>query len=55
MTAPVDRSTLDQLIGVMQNFGADQGLLVSWSGFKSTVDKEAAGRTRKTGPRSRRR
>ena len=37
---PVDRPTLDQLIGAMQNFGADQGLLVSWSGFKSSVDKE---------------
>jgi len=39
---PVDRPTLDQLIGVMQNFGADQGLLVSWGGFKSSVDRETA-------------
>jgi restriction system protein len=39
---PVDRPTLDQLIGVMQNVGADQGLLVSWSGFKSSVDREVA-------------
>jgi len=38
---PVDRPTLDQLIGVMQNVGAEQGLLVSWSGFKSSVEKEA--------------
>jgi restriction system protein len=37
---PIDRPTLDQLIGAMQNFNADQGLLVSWSGFKSSVDKE---------------
>jgi restriction system protein len=37
---PVDRPTLDQLIGVMQNVKADFGLLVSWSGFKSTVVKE---------------
>lgn len=36
----LDRPTLDQLIGVMQNFGAEQGLLVSWGGFKSSVDKE---------------
>ena len=36
---PVDRPVLDQLIGVMQNFGADHGLLVSWSGFKSSVVK----------------
>jgi restriction system protein len=37
---PIDRPTLDQLIGAMQNFHAEQGLLVSWSGFKSTVDRE---------------
>ena len=37
---PVDRPTLDQLIGAMQNFGAENGLLVSWGGFKSSVDKE---------------
>ena len=37
---PVDRPTMDQLIGAMQNFGAESGLLVSWAGFKSSVDKE---------------
>ncbi|MBW1716642.1 MAG: restriction endonuclease [Deltaproteobacteria bacterium] len=37
---PVDRPTLDQLIGVMQNVKAEKGLLVSWSGFKNTVEKE---------------
>ncbi len=37
---PVDRPTLDQLIGVIQNFNAEQGLLVSWGGLKSSVDKE---------------
>lgn len=37
---PMDRPTLDQLIGAMQNFKADQGLLVSWGGFKSSVDKK---------------
>lgn len=36
----VDRPTLDQLIGAMSIFGADYGLLVSWSGFKSSVLKE---------------
>jgi restriction system protein len=36
----VDRQTLDQLVGAMQNFGADRGLLVSWGGFKASVDKE---------------
>ena len=40
--SPLDRPTLDQLIGVMQNVQASHGLLVSWGGFKSTVDKEKA-------------
>jgi restriction system protein len=26
----------------MQNFQADQGLFVSWGGFKASVDKERA-------------
>ncbi|MDP4162343.1 MAG: restriction endonuclease [Bacillota bacterium] len=39
---PVDRPTLDQLIGSMSNFKADYGLLVSWSGFKSSVINETA-------------
>lgn len=38
--SPVDSPTLNQLIGAMQNVQADQGLLISWSGFKSSVDKE---------------
>lgn len=38
--SPLDRPTLDQLIGAIHNFGADQGLLVSWGGFKNTVEKE---------------
>lgn len=40
--SPLDRPTLDQLIGTMQNVQAKQGLLVSWGGFKSSVDKEEA-------------
>ena len=39
---PIDRPTIDQLIGTMQNVHAEQGLFVSWSGFKSSVDKEKA-------------
>lgn len=39
---PTDRPTLDQLIGTMQNVHADQGLFVSWGGFRSSVDKETA-------------
>jgi len=38
--AAIDRPTLDQLIGAMQNVQADQGLFVSWGGFKSSVDRE---------------
>lgn len=40
--APVDRSVLDQLGGVMKNVHAEYGLLVSWSGFKSSVINETA-------------
>ncbi len=40
--SPLDRPTLDQLIGSMQNVQAQQGLFVSWGGFKSSVDKERA-------------
>jgi restriction system protein len=39
--APVDHSTFSQLLGTMQAVGADQGLLVSWGGFKSSVEREA--------------
>jgi len=39
--APVDVSVLRELQGVMKNFGAEQGLLVAWGGFKSTVIEEA--------------
>lgn len=38
----VDSPTLNQLIGAMQNVQADQGLIVSWSGFKNTVERERA-------------
>ena len=37
---PVDSSILNQLIGSMQNVHADQGLLVSWGGFKQSVTRE---------------
>ena len=37
---PADRPEFTQLIGAMQSVGADQGLFVSWAGFKSTVLKE---------------
>lgn len=34
------RDIIDRLSGTMNKVGADFGLLVSWEGFKSTVDKE---------------
>ena len=40
--SPVDSPTLNQLIGSMQNVQADQGLLVAWGGFKTSVDREVA-------------
>lgn len=40
--APLDRPTLDQLLGTMSNVQADRGLLVSWGGFKSSVRREEA-------------
>ena len=40
---PVDAPTVNQLIGTMQNVHAEQGLFVSWGGFKSSVDKETPG------------
>ncbi len=38
---PVDVSVLRELQGIMKGFGAEQGLLVSWGGFKSSVVSEA--------------
>jgi len=39
--APIDVKVFRELQGLMPNFGADQGLLVSWGGFKSSVYKQA--------------
>lgn len=38
----VDRPTVDKLLGAMQKFNANEGLFVSWSGFKGNVQKELA-------------
>ncbi len=38
---PADVSVLRELQGVMPRFGADHGLIVSWSGFKDSVVREA--------------
>lgn len=40
--APLERAVLDQMLGAMRNFEADYGLLVSWSGFKSSIERERA-------------
>ena len=37
-----DVKVLRELQGVMRNFGADQGLFVSWAGYRGSVPKEAA-------------
>jgi restriction system protein len=42
LSSPVDRPTVDKLLGAVSKFQADQGLFVSWSGFKSNVQKELA-------------
>jgi len=39
--SPVDVSVLRELQGVMPGFGATQGLIVSWGGFKDSVIKAA--------------
>ncbi|NBV83422.1 restriction endonuclease [bacterium] len=39
---PIDRPTVDKLLGAVSKFGADVGLFVSWSGFKTNVQKELA-------------
>lgn len=39
-STPIDVTVLRNLQGVLKNFGADQGLLVSWSGFNRAVLEE---------------
>ncbi|MBE0476746.1 MAG: restriction endonuclease [Coriobacteriia bacterium] len=39
--SPVDVAVLRELHGVMRGFGAEQGLLVSWGGFKQSVSRES--------------
>lgn len=40
--APIDRPTVDKLLGAVTKFGAQEGLFVSWNGFKANVQKELA-------------
>lgn len=39
--SPADVSVLRELKGTMSDFGAEQGLLVCWGGFKDTLIREA--------------
>lgn len=39
---PIDRPTVDKLIGAISKFQAGEGLFVAWGGFKSNVQKELA-------------
>lgn len=39
---PVESKALNELRGAMQTVNATEGLFVSWSGFKSSVQKQAA-------------
>ena len=41
-SSPIDRPTVDKLLGAVAKFGADEGLFVSWGGFRSNVQKELA-------------
>ena len=40
--SPIDRPTVDKLLGAVNKFGAEEGLFISWSGFKANVQKELA-------------
>lgn len=41
-SSPIDRPTVDKLLGAVTKFGAQEGLFVSWSGFKTNVQKDLA-------------
>ena len=41
-TEPIGREVADKLLGAVDKFRATQGLLVSWGGFRSNVQREFA-------------
>lgn len=41
-SGPIDRASVDKLIGAVTKFGAGEGLFVAWGGFRSNVHKELA-------------
>jgi restriction system protein len=40
--SPIGREAVDKLLGAVSKFGAEEGLFISWSGFKQNVFKEMA-------------
>ncbi len=40
--SPIGRPDVDKLLGAVSKFGAQEGLFVSWSGFKTNVFKQMA-------------
>jgi len=40
--SPVDVKVIRELQGVMKNFGAKYGLMISWGGYRGSVPKEAS-------------
>jgi restriction system protein len=41
-TSLIDRATVDKLLRAVGKFGANEDLFVSWSGFKTNLQKELA-------------
>jgi restriction system protein len=41
-SSPIDRPAVDKLLGAVTKFGAQEALFVSWSGYKTNVQKELA-------------
>ncbi|RMF72903.1 MAG: restriction endonuclease [Acidobacteria bacterium] len=41
-SGPIDRPTVDKLIGAVTKFGAQEGLFVAWGGYRRNVQKELA-------------
>ncbi|MCX8037779.1 MAG: restriction endonuclease [Candidatus Sumerlaeia bacterium] len=41
-SSPIDRPAVDKLLGAVTKFGAQEGLFVSWSGFKTNVQRQLA-------------
>jgi len=41
-STPIGRPAVDKLLGAVTKFGAQEGLFVSWGGFKTNVQKELA-------------